>query len=61
MQVRPAASLVPPPSSEVARNRLTDPILGGGALKVEVGGVDGGGVGGDGEERTQRARAAGKL
>ena len=60
MQVKPAAPLVPPSSSEVARNRLTDPILGGGALKVEVGG-DGGGVGGDGEERTQRARAAGKL
>ena len=52
--------MVPPPSSEVARNRLTDPILGGGALKVEVSGDGGGGGGDGGEERTQRSRAAGK-
>ena len=36
--MKPAAPIVPPPSSEVARNRLADLILGGGALKVEVGG-----------------------
>ena len=48
-----------PPPHEVTRNRQTDLIVGGGALKVEVGG-DGTGSVGEGEERTQRARAAGE-
>ena len=41
------------------RNRQTDPILGGGALKVEVSG-EGGGTYGEVEDKIHKARAAGK-
>ncbi len=51
--------LTPPPHEVTRNSRQTDPILGGGALKVEIGG-DGTGGGGDGEERMQQARAAGE-
>lgn len=59
MQARPGTKA--PPSTvvaEVPRNRQADPILGGGALKVEVCG-DNGRVSVEGEEKGSTSRAAG--